>query len=393
MRDFGEENKMVRATKEDLKATIEGLGYEFIKEYNDNSSRKRVIIKDLDGYKYDTSFYQLNKGTMPNFIGKHNVFSLENMSLWLKINNKNFKLCENNNYRESNEKLFFQCLNKNCSEVFDASWDSIRSGNNCPYCSVRRIGNKNNLSYLRPDLVLDWDYEKNNGIPENTALKSIKVVFWVCSVCEYEWKASPQSRSNGSGCPSCSGRVVNDKNRFSALYPEIASEWHPVKNGNLTPHDIAYGSGKKVWWLCHQCGHEWECSLNNRTGSMRGCPNCNQSKGERRIYLWLDSHKEKFKKLNIKSIILQKTFSDCKNKKELPFDFGIEFTNGWAVIEYHGEQHYRVVDFFGGENGFNERVKRDKIKEKYCIDNNIPLLIIPYWEFDNIEKILDKNLL
>ena len=31
-------------------------------------------------------------------------------------------------------------------------------------------------------------------------------------------------------------------------YPHLVKEWHPTKNGDLTPKDVTYGSNKKVWW-------------------------------------------------------------------------------------------------------------------------------------------------
>lgn len=64
---------------------------------------------------------------------------------------------------------------------------------------------------------------------------------------------------------------------LAELYPEIAAEWHPTKNGNLTPDCITYGSGKKVWWKCKVCGHEWMATIGKRT-SGRGCPSCANDK-------------------------------------------------------------------------------------------------------------------
>lgn len=72
----------------------------------------------------------------------------------------------------------------------------------------------------------------------------------------------------------------------------------------------------------------------------------------------------------------QKRFKDCKNKKQLPFDFYISNHN--ICIEYDGEQHYKPIDFWGGETRFLERQLNDKIKNDYCSKNNITLLRIPY---------------
>lgn len=56
--------------------------------------------------------------------------------------------------------------------------------------------------------------------------------------------------------------------------PHLLKEWHPTKNGDLTPKDITQGSVKKVWWLCSKDDdHEWQSTVNNRTNGT-GCPVC-----------------------------------------------------------------------------------------------------------------------
>lgn len=64
-------------------------------------------------------------------------------------------------------------------------------------------------------------------------------------------------------------------NSLAACYPEIAKEWHPAKNGNLTPDKVNYGSNKKVWWL-GKCGHEWQAVIVSRTVDDRKCPLCSR---------------------------------------------------------------------------------------------------------------------
>ena len=84
----------------------------------------------------------------------------------------------------------------------------------------------------------------------------------------------------------------------------------------------------------------------------------------------------------------EKQFKDCRDKQVLPFDFYLPDYN--LCIEYDGEQHFKEVKWFGGKEGFEKRVKHDNMKNKYCEDNNINLLRIPYTEFENIENILKQ---
>ena len=59
----------------------------------------------------------------------------------------------------------------------------------------------------------------------------------------------------------------------STSYPHLVKEWHPTKNGELTPNDFTFGSHKKVWWLCPK-GHSYNSVIKNRTLNKSGCPYC-----------------------------------------------------------------------------------------------------------------------
>jgi hypothetical protein len=77
----------------------------------------------------------------------------------------------------------------------------------------------------------------------------------------------------------------------------------------------------------------------------------------------------------------------------LPFDFLIKVNNKNALVEYHGQHHYEAVGF-GAKNKiqieaqFRSVIDRDQIKERWCRENSVPILIIPFSEFDNIELLL-----
>ena len=114
-----------------------------------------------------------------------------------------------------------------------------------------------------------------------------------------------------------------------------------------------------------------------------GCSKCqNRSIGERAVSKF-------FEDSNI-TYVSQYRFEDCKNIRTLPFDFYLPDYN--TCIEYDGELHYKAVDYFGGDDALRNTKCRDEIKTQYCKENNIKLIRIPYWEFDNIEEILNKEL-
>lgn len=305
-------------TKEEIQKIVESLGYELLDEYMDKNFR-RIVVQDFDGYRYDVQLNSLIAGYIPDFVAKSNPFVLSNIFLWLKKENKPFVLCEGNIYKGSGEKLFFQCLEESCQEIFDTSWEEIYSLKcGCPFCVGQRAGKYNNLEYLRPDLTIEWDYEKNQN----------------------------------------------------------------------SPSDYTEFSDKKVSWICLKCNHPWEAQIKSRSNG-RGCPKCSQSKGEKKIYNFLVEHNVKFKD--------EFPLDGCRYKGQLYLDFYL--SDYRIAIEYNGKHHYEPVRFSysileeQAKENLRLQKKKDKIKEKYCRDNDIRLLVIPYWEFDNIEKIMKDTFL
>lgn len=133
----------------------------------------------------------------------------------------------------------------------------------------------NDLITLRPNLVLEWHPTKNGILmPQDTTCGSHKEVWWKCNKCGYEWKSSVNNRSRGNGCPVCANKkIVKGINDLFTTNPELKKEWDYVKNTNIKPYDISYGSSKKVWWKCPKCGYSWQTSVSHRTNG-RGCPCC-----------------------------------------------------------------------------------------------------------------------
>jgi len=107
-----------------------------------------------------------------------------------------------------------------------------------------------------------------------------KVLKWQCfkDGCHEIFEASLGSiKSQNSGCSYCFGKKIGLSNCLATKNPTLASEWHPTKNGSLTPYDILSGSSKKVWWKCNNNPkHEWYSSPDNRNKhkNIKECPYC-----------------------------------------------------------------------------------------------------------------------
>lgn len=129
------------------------------------------------------------------------------------------------------------------------------------------------LTVVAPDLAAEFSVERNLGIDLNTvSVGSPKKVWWLGS-CGHEWESSPYNRCKGQGCPFCAGtRVLAGFNDLATLIPELASQWHPLKNGDVLPTSVSRSSGKKAWWI-DSLGHEWETKISDRAKG-NGCPIC-----------------------------------------------------------------------------------------------------------------------
>ena len=137
----------------------------------------------------------------------------------------------------------------------------------------------NDLATTNPDLVKEWDYEKNTILPTEIKSGSHRKVWWKCEQGHQWFQAiSNRLRSNDKGCPYCSGRyAISGVSDFGTKYPNLLEEWNYNKNADTDPYQISPFSNKKVWWKCEK-GHEWEASIDARTYKGRNCPFCSNQK-------------------------------------------------------------------------------------------------------------------
>ena len=178
----------------------------------------------------------------------------------------------------SGKKVWWTC---SLGHEWQATIASRVNGNGCPYCSNQRIlVGFNDLATTNPELLDDWDYERNRVLPTEISFGSSKAVWWKCkNGHSYEMKIHSRTGRQKSGCPYCSTpakRVLKGFNDLQTKYPDLAKEWHPTRNGDLTPDSILCGSAKRIWWI-GKCGHEYEQSIVNRVNG-GSCPYCSHQK-------------------------------------------------------------------------------------------------------------------
>jgi predicted nucleic acid-binding Zn-ribbon protein len=244
-------------------------------------------------------------------------------------------------------------------------WKAIianrQKGRGCPYCGNRKVlKGFNDMQTLRPDMAIDWDYEKNGDItPSDVIPGSNKQFWWKCHVCGYEWKASGNNRASGHGCEKCARQSVALANRkknlipgktdLRTIAPDLIEEWDYEKNGDLKPEDFTGGSGIKVWWKCKKYGHSWQAPIYSRVNGS-GCPYCHShtSYPEQALYYYLSQ-----------------VYPDAVNTdNHLGIELDIFIPERQVAIEYDGLAFH------------NQRPQKEAEKNKKCKEANVRLIRI-----------------
>ena len=292
-------------------------------------------------------------------------------------------------YKNNNTKLDVKC---SCGNIFQVDFNTFKKGQQqCKKCGMK-IRSKKRLESVNSKTEY-YSYEKiKNIIENNSTVKLISKEYNGCfeklelkCECGNHFKQTfnyiNQKIKNNQKvlCPSCI-KEINDEN-FRWTEKEINQKlFNKYKYQKFSIYDYENYTNKngKNKFIHNECGHIFECSLSSLLYSGRLCPNCERkySKGVYNIIHYLNENNIKY--------IQEKSFDDCRYKRKLFFDFYLPKYN--CCIEYDGEQHTRPNGFYNKKENFKITQKRDKIKDEYCINNNIPLLRISYKENDFVNE-------
>ncbi|MBQ6017689.1 MAG: zinc-ribbon domain-containing protein [Clostridiales bacterium] len=148
----------------------------------------------------------------------------------------------------------------------------VLAGSGCPYCEHRAVlKGYNDLETLFPEVAKTWSPD-NIMKPSEVSSSSNREVMWVCEN-GHEWKARIADRTEGHGCPYCTGqRVWKGFNDLATTHPQLIPEWSD-KNKTLSPERITYMNRSKVWWHCSRCGNDYQAVVYSRAQG-RMCPFC-----------------------------------------------------------------------------------------------------------------------
>lgn len=341
-----------------------------------------------------------------------------------------------------NSRILIKCNNKK-HEPYDVTFANFKNGRRCPKCSERKRREKRTIWNKEKiiDFVEDNNYEFIKFVKFDKNESVIKI--WCKNLKHEPYDVKFANFKNGQRCKKCSDEIKGKKYSHNYEYVKeyiesfgykmLSSEYinlHSEIKILCDKHGIyktTFQLFKMTKYKCPKCSDEHRGEyhklnyeyikeyiesfgyeilsneyINMKTNILVKCPNghksyftnfdrfkrgdrcpyCNESKGEKKINEILNKYNMNFKS--------QYKFNNCKSKRELPFDFYISDLN--IAIEYDGIQHYKIIEYFSGLDGFITTKIHDVIKTRYCEDNNIKLIRIPYWEYDDIESILIKEL-
>lgn len=267
----------------------------------------------------------------------------------------------------------------NCKKVFHQLPDRHLDSYGC-ICYKRQFYKEKFLKLCQEKHGNKFNYD----LIEYNAMKlKLKIL---CNQCNKVFEQRASSHLHDSrGCPLC---AVIGRTHSLEDFCNLAKKRHGSK------YDYSFveyvNSFTKIKILCKSCNNIFEQKPCNHL-SGKGCPGCvgskgSESKGENRVAKYLSKNNIKF--------IKNKTFKTLKDKSYLKPDFYLTSDN--LLIEYDGEGHY--FSCFGStpqekQKNLEGCQRRDKIKNEWAKANNIPLLRIPYWDFDRIEELIENFIL
>ena len=289
----------------------------------------------------------------------YNDFATKAVNILSEWNYKKNTVKPDEVYYSSTKKIWWIC--SKCQNEWQASIISrVAKNSGCPECASKKwrqtqlkkqIKNEGSFAENYPELLKEWNYEKNNKLninPNHYVSKSSKSVHWKCKY-GHEWEAriSSRTRYKGTGCPICANKtILQGFNDFKTLQPVLMKEWDWKRNNEIQifPNATSCHSSKKAWWICPICNNNYQATISHRVNGT-GCPICaaemKTSFGEQAIYYYLAKDLKTYNRYNLNGIEVDIYIPELK-----------------LGIEYDGELYHK-----GEQAVKREKNKYEKLKE------------------------------
>jgi G:T-mismatch repair DNA endonuclease (very short patch repair protein) len=263
-------------------------------------SSKKVWWKCEEGHEWNAHINIQTDTSCPYCYGRYVIPGENDLATLYPTSVKEWHPTKNGNRIPQNtmpytpKKIWWICQKEHEWEVSPNSRFAKGDYTGCPYCTNKKVLlGFNDLITAHPQIAKTWHPTKNGNITPDKITSGSETLFWWKCLEGHEWQAGVYSRAvMGTGCAACSGKKVNPGvTDLQTLNPLLAAQWHPTKNGDLTPDQVAAFSSRKVWWKCGK-NHVWEAAVANRYQG-RNCAKCTSgekaSNAEKELALYVES--------------------------------------------------------------------------------------------------------
>lgn len=273
-------------------------------------------------------------------------------------------ILESTTYNNMYESLSVLC--GECNNLYVTKLRNYKKTITCPTCNNKKVLFYEKFKKMTTeygDTLLSTEY-----VNVNTKV-NIK-----CGKCNKTFQMTYSAYRCGARCKSCALKIISEKIRHNI---DFVRKYISDNGDELISEYVI--SKKPITINCGICKKNYNIPFYSFYKTHSRCPCTYISRGERLLKQYFDTKNIKYE--------LQKTFPDCKKTELLKFDFYLPDFN--VLIEFDGEQHFKPVKYFGGEDHYNITFERDVIKNVYCLKNNIYLYRIAYNSYKIVDNLLD----
>ena len=350
---------------DEIKEHIEREGYKILTDKIINAN-EMFLIKCPKGHEYETNYYRFKNISKCPYCARNKKFTYKEVKDY--VESYGYELISTE-YIRALDKLIFKCPN---GHVFERTFAKFKNNKKCPICQGQHIWNYEEVK----NYIASFGYEL---LSKEYKTMSDKIKIKCDKGHEYECSFNGFKNSKRR-CPVCANNQT--------LTYEYVKEYIQSFGHRLISKE--YVNTREPLEVECEKGHKYRVRYYNFKSGYR-CPTCankingENSKGEIIIKNYLDKH-------NIKYVHDEGCFEDllsCKGVKLRP-DFILPEYKIW--IEFDGQQHYNIIKHFGGLDKFITLKIHDTFKDVYAKEHEYKMIRIPYWNINNIEKILNKEL-
>lgn len=272
-----------------------------------------------------------------------------------------------------NNQTKVEIIHHKCGNHYMVTPNVFKNGRRCPYCNGGVKSSKEEFLKKVKELVGDEYTVDGDYVNGHTKIRMIHN-----TESPHEYLVTPTWFLAGSRCPKCRGLSKKTQEQFTKEVFDLVGDEYTVL-GEYQRNSIKIEFKHNI----ANCNRTFSMTPKDFLRGMR-CPLCKESKGERMISEILDRYNIDYTR--------KYKIEECRNKYVLEFDFMIPYDDGtFCLLEFDGRLHYQPwKNNKQGIEHLQRQKENDAIKNKYCEENEIQLIRIPYWKTDDLENILKK---